>query len=391
MCVPTPPVNTAIVGVSLLTFLFIAAIFTYVFIVTRISRTGNIIRRGITTLSLFLAHFQTIALLSGLRLRWPASVRAVCNAASFSFLDHEFIRPECLTRRGTNAFLLFTYIQVCTTLGGLSILAFMSLVATNAKRADGFHFLLTITLSAIFTMSWRLMFRVLEQASVSAEFFNIAMLAALLVFLEFCLVIRYACFLVCHESAAKALYKRSEVLATLRNKLSTLLSPCPLLATQRCKQQSPNDGDDVRMLSSDAAPQNALPKAPPKRRMKAVRQLLFGKSTQPQSAIPSCDKAEQPMSQQTAAEHIERRLYFLTKRYAAHAKHWQFVVWGRQFALFLCCLPSPGSNTRARTNDTAQLLFVQPNPCLLMCLCPRVYSSCTVVCVDRRGAQLRPR
>ena len=49
----------------------------------------------------------------------------------------------------------------------------------------------------------------------------------------------------------------------------------------------------------------------------------------------SAQRARRDEARETSAARLELRTRFLTRRFAKHAPAWQFVVWARQFGLFL--------------------------------------------------------
>ena len=50
---------------------------------------------------------------------------------------------------------------------------------------------------------------------------------------------------------------------------------------------------------------------------------------------PSCCCCLKPLK--LRKERLQRRLEYLTKRFAEHAPYWQFIIWFRQISILLCC------------------------------------------------------
>ena len=84
----------AIAGVVLLSVGLLAALSAYVFCVRR---HGQSLRKGISSLTIVVTHVQTLSIVGYLSLAWPPSVHAVTGTLSLSFVDMEFVRPECLS------------------------------------------------------------------------------------------------------------------------------------------------------------------------------------------------------------------------------------------------------------------------------------------------------
>jgi hypothetical protein len=60
-------------------------------------------RKWVTTLSIFIAHAQTVSILGNLALEWPPPVQSFTRVVALSFVDTPFVRAECLAT-GANAF-----------------------------------------------------------------------------------------------------------------------------------------------------------------------------------------------------------------------------------------------------------------------------------------------
>ena len=61
-----------------------------------IHKFPDAMRGGIATFSIMYNHMQTLSIFAKLRLRWPPSVLALCNAMGIDIFSIELTRPECL-------------------------------------------------------------------------------------------------------------------------------------------------------------------------------------------------------------------------------------------------------------------------------------------------------
>lgn len=286
--------------------LFALALAAYVHL-TR--RHEDAMERWVSTISLFVAHAQTIGIIGAMQLEWPPQVEQATQLISLSVVDASFLRPECLARDGINAFALIAVTQLAIMLATLLVFLVMSMEKCLAGegRSDGVHYILTILLSCIFTMSWRLFFRTLEQLFGGDNLVLAAfVLASLLLALELWLVVRYLSYVVAKEKSAVRLQRITERLS------------------QRNSQRPPESCRQGRITGV-------------RRSAQASRSGGGGGARERWGAILDqlCPSSTSAYSSHDSVARIEARTDFLTRRYAEHAPYWQFVVWMRQFCLFL--------------------------------------------------------
>ena len=106
-CVKCGDPLVALLVVSSLALLFALAIAGYVYL---ISTNPAALPHVVSTASIVISHFQTLAILGSLRLAWPESARKVISAfglagLDLAALDIDAARPECLlASRGSEGF-----------------------------------------------------------------------------------------------------------------------------------------------------------------------------------------------------------------------------------------------------------------------------------------------
>lgn len=69
-----------------------AVLGAYVMLIS--GRYAEAMNRWVSTLSLFFAHLQTVAVIGNLALDWPPRVKAITGAVSLSIVSASFLRPE---------------------------------------------------------------------------------------------------------------------------------------------------------------------------------------------------------------------------------------------------------------------------------------------------------
>ena len=245
--------------------LVVSVVALLAFYICLVRRYQNSMRAGVTTVSILVAHVQTIAIVGNLRLHWPPSVEQFTEVVSLSFVDASYLRPECLTDANTNAFTLMSVSQVGGLLGFLMLIG-AATVCCSPEWSDHTHFLLTVLLAFFFPTSWRLAYRLIEQASSGQPAMVVGVwLACAVMLIELVFVFRYLYMVTQQEHSTNQLVNAY---------------------IQRAKV-GPVSRESMRIVENAAM----------------VR--------------------------------YESRTRFLTRRFAKHAPHWQFVVWLRQFVLFL--------------------------------------------------------
>ena len=139
----------------LLFLIFFGTIGLYAFLVRRYQ---NSMRAWVSTVGIFVAHLQTLAIMGSLRLQWPPPVRQATAIFSLSCVDASVLSPECIASEGTNAFTTLALTQVSIILAFLILIGMGTVLCTH-RWADRTHFLLTVVLSFFFATSWRIAYR----------------------------------------------------------------------------------------------------------------------------------------------------------------------------------------------------------------------------------------
>lgn len=163
----------AILGVSLISALLLSLIATYIYLVRKYKSS---IKAGVATVAILLAHLQTVSIVGYLQLAWPPSVTVITSTMSLSFIDFDFVRPECLAERDVNSFILLSCCQLGVIALGFIVPSFASTCfarlrrrATTAeakksfrKKADTAIFVQTIIVTSAFVTTWNLALRLVE-------------------------------------------------------------------------------------------------------------------------------------------------------------------------------------------------------------------------------------
>ena len=295
-CGPKWVSTLALIGFSSLFVLLLSA---YLFCITQ--KQSSIVKDGMSTVSIFITHLQTIDIVSKMRLSWPISTEAVFRMTIVNGLTFEAARPECLSDRNSQVpfFYLLSLVKVSlpiflllTCSFGRSVLQFVfrrQWIRRSTSRQQKIIDKLVVVETVVFQFqlcsSWRNSYLLIRSmnpgGSSEAAMSQIALaggvLAFVLVSLQTLYLIKYA------------------------------VETYAMVLAQRAKQAGESPHGTNQMVRS-----------------RALRITLdrFGHG-------------------QLSADRLKERTSFIGKRFGDHAPFWQFAVWARQaLIMMIVLLPS---------------------------------------------------
>ena len=192
-----------VLSMFLLLLLFVGGLAGYLWL---IARHPAALKQWVTTLSLLIAHMQTVSTLTTLRLEWPSSVRDATRYTTFmaSFLDLGVARPECVLGSVYYGFQLVRGLAVLLLLLGVSLLQGLLKLACGREMAGGPPRAwqavdrLELAESIVFQVQWQMMWRVIFElldagalASGDATARAAAATALLLLFFQAFFLLKY--------------------------------------------------------------------------------------------------------------------------------------------------------------------------------------------------------
>ena len=375
--------------------------------VVLLNRDRTAMKRWVSTLSIFFAHLQVLAVLGNLSLQWPPPVKTAMGLLSFSVVGTQLLQPECLFQIINPAFVL--------TLSQLSIMLLMLLVGSTLARCRGWlqparrdkaWFILTILVQFLFGTTWRLSFRLFQQSSgtswtelvLGSSVSAAAMLTICFSAASFAWQIhdhhRLRDYVESSKMASARLVDGAPAVDTSRGYLPPLphawrnlvgklrLPPAlkqwiggvrgPLVTAWR-HDEGREGGMQMEQQARLSVPRSGKAEAAQSPEHHRTDPRLDGEHTEGSLSAPTAghgslerpialafatvsSRSNAPSSARWEArsarlEAKETRMRYLTDRYAAHAPYWQFVVWARQLALIL-------DATVARAVDTLLGVYI---------------------------------
>ena len=353
-------------------------------------RHAKAMNRWVSTLSLFFAHLQTIAVIGNLALDWPPRAKAITGALSLSIASASFLRPEvprpCLSpavaphglvsvlaqaldaRRPStlacsqcllevvNPFIVFSVGQMLVTWSVL--LLTMALAHCPSRCLSVAHqtkvwFVQTVVVQFVFCSSWRLSLTTLLHIGQGGEYTLGAFIAvALLLTLSYNIwtfyrQIRWALQLardLSTDSASQDVRGR----VSQRFNLQLLIRRSGHLSgkySAKWVQHSVENSGSLMAATpphtagkSDEASRPALVTFRDGPEREAAPGNVKGADGQRELDGGHRARAGNHSWRTDAAEEclmLQARMSYLTGRFAKHAPQWQFVTWARALCLML--------------------------------------------------------
>lgn len=290
-CNPFLKTLTTVLGI-LLVIIFVTWLVVYI----RVVRRNRNMKKWVSTISIFISHLQTVAIVGNLRLQWPPSVEEISSLFSLSLVGQALLRPECFASQGVNLQFIFSICEVSAIL--LLLASFTAVVYSQvlSKRStDMTWVVMSVVVSMMFGTSWRL----------SLELFRLA------------------------GSLSDVKWSLSAVLAAM------LLVLMLVLLWKLLMHALVNLENEKRQLNKYASEKtlNQGAAAPGARRQKAVNLKRMDTSLRLTARLNWLQPGEPWRA--IEPERVQRRLQFISGKYADHAPYWQFIIWARQLALIL--------------------------------------------------------
>ena len=267
----------AFIANGVLLGLFMLALLAYFRVITK---HPDALTKWVSTASIFVAHLQTLTIISRLQLAWPDSSQLAIGLLSFDALQFDALRPECMASADVPFYYYITIGKIGAPLLTLALLfvgrLILQAIDKGTRRSsagapavtDRLEFFETVIFHVQLVTSW----------SNAAD-----------------LILRMG----------TGLERRDQLMANVGASVAIALLglECVLIA-----KYARNTVELVR-----------LSKRPPslEARRESSSRLSIGNLTH---------------------EQLQYRMRYTTKRFASHAPYWQFVVWTRQAALTIVSL-----------------------------------------------------
>ena len=291
----------------------LAVVTAYVVVIVRFP---SALKRWASTLTILSNHMQSIALIGGLDLAWPASSQLVMSALSLDMLQV----PEAACLVGADAISPFWLYAIGYCLVVLAFLVFLPLWRLVAEHrgqvhlADHLEFVLTIIYSVQLPMSWRLVASVLLTPGGYGGGTVIPMVAlalsAALVVMQVWLCVRFVRNMRAFRRGNRGDGWKIEKIAGLRCRL----------AKKRSKDRIP-----IKVVSRPSAPHHCL--------VRCFTHCCRGLARCFTRCLQKMNPVE-VVSEPIAPRRLDKQVRYFTLRFGAHAPCWQQVIWLRQLALF---------------------------------------------------------
>ena len=284
------------------------------------------------TITLVLTHVQTLSILGSLAVDWPQSTRFAFSGLDLLVGDMASLRAECLVGGRPSSSMSMYHLKALASMGFLLLLPVVFIVLRlyhrfrhHEKRSDNIFFISSVCYQMTFLATVHAILKVMllhhdVAVGKSGSLTDVSSMNTVLVLLAMTLF-------ACHASVLTEAYFNVQELRWLRRE--------KVIASQR-KHNGANAVPDLHVAHP-------------------FRDKTLGR----------CISCLVP----TSEERLERRLRFVTKRFAKHAPRWQFVVSARQLSLTL--IASVGSALRERLGSSSKVnvMRVQCASSVLVFLC----------------------
>ena len=315
----------------------------------------------VSTVSIFIGHLQTIAILSNLRLQWPPSVREISSIFSLSLVGQSMLRPECFVSSDVNLYFILALCEVSiilVILGSLTAAAYSHKL--SGKRVDSLWLIISVLIGVLFATSWKLCLALFRLAGTESEdkWSASAAVAAVLVLLMILVLwklFRSALAILRHMKvdpnphrsgqgapehgqsraapsgssapAGSGIASLADTSQSARARTLTSLG-APRVEGGVHLPPPPEDDDDI-----DDAPSVAVISPPPSPpgSSAAGKRIPHRFSARGMGRVSAVGEPWERID----PDRLHRRLLYITGRYATHAPYWQFVIWARQLTLIL--------------------------------------------------------